>query len=239
MKKNAIKLLFSLVLLAGSAATANAQDSPATRNEFWPEINVYIKLSPRFRLFFLGTVSRAREGGGSVFGDEPFEGQAGVHLDFIPNKHMILRAGYRYGTSLNGADPFKEHRILTEQTFRKALPGKLLLSDRNREDFRFVDGEYSFRYRNRVTLEREFVIKEHSITPYTSGELYYDTRFDTWNRNRYAFGIQIPLKRRRSLLNPIFPRRQVILDLYYMRQNDSRSETTHVNAIGMVWAIHF
>jgi hypothetical protein len=31
----------------------------------------------------------------------------------------------------------------------------------------------------------------------------------------------------------------VILDLYYLRQNDSRSDTQHVNAIGAALALYF
>jgi hypothetical protein len=37
----------------------------------------------------------------------------------------------------------------------------------------------------------------------------------------------------------LLPERQVILDLYYMRQNDSRSEAPHVNGIGAAVAFYF
>jgi hypothetical protein len=68
--------------------------------------------------------------------------------------------------------PFKEHQILSEQTLRKLLPGDLLLSDRNREDFCFINGGFSFRYRNRVTIERELpLLKRRNVTPYVSGDL--------------------------------------------------------------------
>ena len=237
MKGKALRFLLWLALSAFSAWSASAQDAPATRNEFWPEINVYFHPGPKLRLYLMGTLSREREGA-HVLAEEPFEGYTGAHLDFIPNKNVILRTGYRYGSSLNGADPFKEHRIVVEQTLRRLLPGKFLLSDRNRQDFRFVDGDYSFRYRNRLTLEREFVFRERAITPYTSGELYFDSRFKIWNRNRYAFGLQLHL-RRKGPLQGLLPEHQVVLDLYYMRQNDSRSSIPHVNAIGMVWSLYF
>jgi hypothetical protein len=77
---------------------------------------------------------------------QAYEAQIGAHIDYIPNKHVILRAGYRFGRAVgSNSDPFKEHRFLTEQTLRKLLQGDLLLSDRNREDFRFVNGDFSFR----------------------------------------------------------------------------------------------
>jgi len=228
-------VLFFLVL---STKAARAQQ-PTTRNEFWPEIDVHINLKPKLRLYLLGTVSKSVEDG-ELFNAKAFESQIGVHVDYIPNDHLILRTGYRFGTSVGEtSEPFKEHRLLTEQTLRKLLPNELLLSDRNREDFRFVNGDFSFRYRNRVTLEREFhLLKGRTVTPYVSGEIFYDTRYQTWNRNRLAVGAQISL-RRGPIRKLLLPKRQVILDLYYMRQNDSRSDTAHVNAIGVSLAFHF
>ena len=228
---------FFLSLLLVAAPAVKAQE-PTTRNEFWPEIDVYINLKPKVRLFLLGTVSKSVEDG-ELFNAKAFESQIGVHVDYIPNDHVILRTGYRFGTSVEEtSEPFKEHRLLTEQTLRKLLPGNLLLSDRNREDFRFLKGDFSFRCRNRVTIEREFQLKKRTITPYVSGELFYDTRYGIWNRNRLAAGVQTSL-RRGPLRRMLLPKRQVILDLYYMRQNDSRSDTQHVNAIGASLAFHF
>jgi hypothetical protein len=218
--------------------SARAQEN-TTKKEFWPEVDVYITIKPKVRLFLLGTVSKSVEDG-ELRNAQGYEAQIGVHVDYIPNKHVILRTGYRFGSAVgSNDDPFKEHRLLTEQTLRQLLPGDLLLSDRNREDFRFINGDFSFRYRNRVTLEREVhLFKGRTITPYVSGEVFYDTRYDTWNRNRFAIGIQQSLIRG-PLRKMLLPKRQVILDLYYMRQNDSRSDIQHVHAIGAALAFYF
>ena len=230
-------MLFLFIFMIGSQV-AKAQQS-VTRNEFWPEIDVYINVKPKVRLYLIGTISKSVEDG-EIRNAQGFEAQFGAHIDYIPNDHIILRTGYRFGTSVGDADePYKEHRLLTEQTLRKLLPGDLLLSDRNREDFRFVNGDFSFRYRNRVSIEREVnLFKERTITPYVSAEIFYDTRTSAWNRNRLAVGFQQSL-RRGPLRKMLLPKRQVILDLYYMRQNDSRSETQHVNAIGAALAFYF
>jgi hypothetical protein len=37
----------------------------------------------------------------------------------------------------------------------------------------------------------------------------------------------------------LLPKRQVILDLYYVRQNDSRAEIPHVNGVGVALAFYF
>jgi hypothetical protein len=229
--------VFLFLVLTGTHV-ASAQE-PTTRKEFWPEVDVYITVKPKVRLYLTGTVSKSVEDG-ELRNAQGYESQIGVHVDYIPNKHVILRTGYRFGTSVgSNSDPFKEHRLLTEQTLRQLLPGDLLLSDRNREDFRFVNGDFSFRYRNRVTLEREVhLLKGRTITPYVSGEIFYDSRFNTWNRNRLAVGVQQSLLRG-PLRKMLLPERQVILDLYYMRQNDSRSDIQHVNAIGAALAFYF
>lgn len=225
-----------LLLIIGTHP-ANAQDT--TSGEFWPEIDVYVNIKPKVRLFFLTTVSKSVEDG-EILNGQAFEAQIGAHVDYIPNKHVILRTGYRFGTSVGDSDSsYKEHRLLTEQTLRKMLPGGVLLSDRNRQDFRFIDGDFSFRYRNRVTIEREFhLFKKRSVTPYVSGEVFYDTRYNTWNRNRWAVGVQASL-RRNAILKMLLPKRQVILDLYFMRQNDSQSSTSRVNAVGAALAFYF
>ena len=235
--KIAALTLFLFVFMIGTLRV-KAQES-GTRNELWPEIDVYINVKPKVRLFILGTVSKSVEDG-EPRNAQGFEAQIGAHIDYLPNEHVILRTGYRFGTSIgSNSDPFKEHRLLTEQTLRKLLPGELLLSDRNREDFRFVNGDFSFRYRNRVTIEREFhLFKQRNITPYVSGEIFYDTRYRIWNRNRLTAGVQTSL-RRGPLRKMLLPTRQVILDLYYMRQNDSRSETQHVNGIGAALGFYF
>ena len=229
--------VFLFLVLTGTPV-ARAQES-TTHQEFWPEIDVYINVKPKVRLYLLGTVSKAVEDG-EFRNAQGYEGQIGVHVDYIPNEHLILRAGYRYGTSVgSNSDSFKEHRLLTEQTLRQLLPADFLLSDRNREDFRFVNGDFSFRYRNRVTLERELhLLKGRTITPYVSGEIFYDTRYNIWNRNRFAVGVQQSL-RRGPLRKMVLPKRQIILDLYLMRQNDSRAEIQHVNAIGAALSFYF
>ena len=236
-----ISALFLLLLLS-DARTIKAQE-PTTRDEFWPSFEVYINVKPKVRLYLLGTVSKTIEDG-ELFNAQSYEAQVGAHVDYIPNEHFILRAGYRYGRAVgNNDDGFREHRLLSEQILRKLLPGDLLLTDRNREDFRFISGDFSFRYRNRVMIEREFQVKfpllrRRSITPYVSGEISYDTRFDIWNRNRYAVGVVQSL-RRGPILRQLLPKRGIFLDLYLMRQNDSRSSPSHVNALGAGLVFHF
>jgi hypothetical protein len=233
--KSLCLLCFFAVLLIGTQS-AKAQE---TRNEFWPEINLYINVKPKVRLYLLGTINKSIEDG-EIRNAQSYEAQLGAHVDYIPTHHVILRAGYRYGSAVgDNDDGFREHRLITEQTLRKLLPGDFLLSDRNREDFRFVNGDFSFRYRNRVTVEREVhFFKGRNITPYVSGEIFYDTRYNVWNRNRMAVGVQHTVLRG-PLRKMALHKRQVVMDIYFLKQNDSRSQSPHVRAIGAALVFYF
>lgn len=228
--------LWLLWILTTCHLLASGQES-VTRNESWPEVNVYVNIDPKVRLFLIGTASKSVEDGEILRGDA-YEAQFGVHVDYMPKNYLSLRTGYRFGTSVGGHEDFKEHRVLAEQTLRKRLPSDVLLSDRNREDFRFINGDFSFRYRNRVTLEREFQIsRRRMISPYASAEAFFDTRYDVWNKTRFAFGAQLNLTK--GPLKELMPRHQTLLDVYYMRVHDTRSSTTYVNGLGIVLSLYF
>ena len=63
---------------------------------------------------------------------------------------------------------------MVELTPRFHIPFAILLSDRNREEFRFISGKpFSVRYRNRLSLERNFSIRKYIFTPYVRDEFYY------------------------------------------------------------------
>lgn len=197
------------------------QPTSGAPTQLWREVDVYVPVDEKVRLFFLFSITKARET------RENTEGQFGAHTDYTVNKRLTLRAGYRYGFSLTETDPFKEDRPIAEQTYHERLPLKILLSDRNRQELRIVNGDFSFRYRNRLRLEREFLLPGRSITPYGSIEVYHDSRFNVWNRNRLTAGVQIQLRKALPLLSRLTPRKQVIFDVYYTKQNDSlRSRIT-------------
>ena len=103
-----------------------------------------------------------------------------------------------------------------------------MLSDRNRGEFRFIKGQgFSTRYRNRLRAERDLGLGRFVFTPFAYDEIFYDTRYDVWNRNRYAFGVYVPI-------GP-----HVVIETYYLRQNDSRSRTLRIKALGLTLNLYF
>ncbi|MCM3903572.1 MAG: DUF2490 domain-containing protein [Pyrinomonadaceae bacterium] len=233
MTVNVWRLVCLVALAAAFSSSVHAQQDSDTVKQIWPEVDIYIPLNEKFRLFFLATTTKNEETRDNT------EGQVGAHVDYQLNKKVSLRAGYRYAFSLGGSDPYKEHRIIFEQTLRQPLPLQVLFSDRNREDLRWVNGEFSARYRNRVTLEREFKVLNRPVTPYGSAEVFYDSRFNAWSRNRLTVGAQFSFKRGAPLISLIHPKKQLVLDVSLARQNDSRSQPSHVRALGIAFSIYF
>jgi hypothetical protein len=111
---------------------------------------------------------------------------------------------------------------------RVPWPKKLVITDSSHDDLRFIGGQpFSTRYRNKLQLERDFSFGSLVFTPYLNGQLYYNTRYDVWNRNRYSAGVEVAAGQ------------HLVLETYYLRQNDSRSSTPCVNAVGLTFNLYF
>jgi hypothetical protein len=172
-----------------------------------------------------------------------FDGEFGPNFDFYlwpllrprlrdmdpaESKFLTFRVGYRYLPSFHETSA-NENRPIAELTARFKLPWEVLLSDRNRFDFRFISGQsFSWRYRNRVTLERSFEIRKYTFTPYLRGELYYDSRYDKIAKNAFTVGSVFPMTRCTEL------------EIYYEDQRDSSSTPNyHTRGAGIVLGLYF
>jgi hypothetical protein len=117
------------------------------------------------------------------------------------------------------------------------LPKQFTLRDRSVAEFRWLTGDFSTRFRNRATLERNFSLGKQSLVPYASGEVFYDTRFNSLNRYRVTTGVRIHFGKARDLLLNLH--HQKTLDVYYLWQHDTRGQPTRVQALGIILGIHF
>ena len=126
------------------------------------------------------------------------------------------------GSPDGGASGPTERRAIAEVTGRVALPQAVWLVNRARVDLRDLDGEFSQRYRLRIGVEREFVVDGVVLVPYAQAETFYDTRYDTWNRQLYQAGAEIELSKAWRI------------EPYVARQNDSRSTAGNVDRFGLV-----
>jgi len=144
--------------------------------------------------------------------------------DAAAHKYLTFRAGYRYIVT---TDKPSEHRVLLEATPRFPLPWALLLSDRHGAELRVIERQFSWRYRNRLSLERSFHVKRMPVTPFVRGEIFYDSRFERWNQNSYSVGASFPVRQRLDLAP------------FYEHRNTSRSSPAHVNALGLTVSLYF
>src|SRR5262245_44854278 len=200
--------LLLIVLLRGSLFAESETD-------FWPEMQYYHRLNEKFRLRFAVGVTRSEPFKGKSEGFSEADLDIGLkkilrrreHPDDHLGKYLSLRLGYKYLRKFSENTSI-EHRGIVEITGRAPLPNHFLASNRNRVEFRSVEGERSNRYRNRTKVERPGKICGLKVNPYGYVEFYYDTRVDGWNRTEYSIGSEFPF------------RKHFVLEFYYAFQNN-------------------
>lgn len=223
-----------LLAFAGSTLPAAAQ---TTSDQYRPELGIYYQATPLVRLEFIdfasGTQSTHQWVGSFAYYVEAalkpvFRRRLREHPDAYRDKYLTIRAGYRQDTGLSNGDTTSRRIGVIELNSRYLLPWDLVLTDRNRGEFRSINGKpFDTRYRNRLRLERDLRHGSFTCTPYIFDEIFYDTSYDRWTPNRYGVGIQFPAGR------------HMVFDPYYMRQNDSQSNPPHLNIIGLRWNFFF
>jgi len=220
------------LFMVWSALPARAQS-----NQVWPETDTFIKINDKMRFLLLATTVKENK--------DSTEAEIGPNFDFylspikkakrwtfVPldqskSQMLLVRVGYRYILPYT-EEGSSEHRGVLEATARYPLVGGVLVSDRNRLDIRSIEGTTSWRYRNRLTFEREFSVRRFKFNPYIRGEVYYDSRYDKWSRNALIFGSSFPVTR------------HLELEGYYEHQNDSGGSSNRtVNAVGVVANLYF
>jgi Protein of unknown function (DUF2490) len=226
-------ILYCVSLLM-STTVSPAED---TGFEVRPEFDFYLQLEPMIRIQFTNSsvgdlTTDDWQTNITFFVETALKPVLRRHLreepDVYRNRYLTFSAGYRYRTGLAGSSSPRENRGILELTWRYPLPSHLVISDRNRGEFRFIQGQpFSTRYRNRLRLEYDFEHGRFECTPYVDFEIFYDTRFDLWTTERYESGVQLPLGL------------HIVLEPYYLRQNASHSSLQHVNAFGFKFNLYF
>lgn len=96
------------------------------------------------------------------------------------------------------------------------------VSDRNLFERRFLPTRETWRYRNRVELERSIRLAHTSLRAFVWDEVFYDSAAKAWTRNRAAIGAG-------KAITP-----HLSVDLYYVHQNDSHIRPGNLNVAGMM-----
>jgi hypothetical protein len=201
----------------------------------WPEVDAYLQFNSDVRGSFFAALTRENSAGSS--------GEIGPNIDFFfkplvklkritlfeldqsKSRPVMFRLSYRYLPAVEGPS---EQRIGLEGTGRYPLVRGVLLSDRNRADLRYIDGAFSWRYRNRLSAERTFAIHHYHFTPYIRAEAFYDIRFEKWSRTALTGGSTFPIGK------------HIELESYYEHDNDTAtSPNRQVDGMGYVLSMYF
>ena len=183
---------------------------PQTRVQTWGELQNGIDIS----------FQRWRAGGMLNRRLKPLVNSPTWELDVENQHHLVFGTGYEYLHTVQHGRRTNENRAIVEVTPR-LLFSSLLLADRNRTEFRWKNGVYDFRYRNRLTIGHYFETATFRFMPYASGEIYYDRNADSWDQSKYGLGVQFPYKH------------FLKFDTYLLHQNCTGCGANPVNMLGI------
>jgi len=216
------------VLLLGLRASAQIE-------EFLPEIDVQYKVSRDVRMTF--QAKETREGG------DPTQAEIGPSIAFYlkplvklkkvtvfdlndaKSRPLVLSIGYRYlpspeSPSINRVEPVANLHFPTRAGF--------LVTDRNRADLDWKSDKFSWRYRNRLQIERRFAIFSCHPAPYASVEFFYQSQYRKWSDTAIYGGWLVPLGR------------HVEFDPYYEHQNNTgKKPNQQLNQFGIAVSLYF
>ena len=204
-----------LCALVAAALPCSARGIGAqVSNEIWPETDVSWRPAKHQRTYFEFLWQSERE-------EDKREAKVGLYQDYLFLPHGFLRAGYRYVFSTRNGN-HKESRIVTEGTLNGLAKGATF-GFRTLGEFRWINGVYSYRIRERLRVENE----ARRVKPFVSIEAFYDSRFRTVARLEGRLGAQLKI------------RGPVSLEPYYVRQENSRTKPSDINALGLKLAFAF
>jgi hypothetical protein len=189
-----------------SLTTANRSMAQNTSLEFWPETDIWYRLSPSWRLSSFISVTKYNESNHrdlNIYLQADYSWgktkRAFVKRLMDENtaqqiKTWMARSGFMKGWSLGEyAGDYIEDLFFAEIHRRIPFKGGILFSQRFRTDFRWLgqDLTYSYRFRFRMMFEKEYKSGRKSIVPYANGEAFWDSRYLTFSRFRLIGGTAI------------------------------------------------
>jgi hypothetical protein len=203
--------------------------------QFLPEVDAYYKVNSEVRVYF--QAKETREGG------DPTQAELGPSVEFYlkpwlklkdatifdlddsKKRALVLAVGYRYLPSPN-APP--ENRLRLDLTFHFPMKAKILISDRNRADLDWQRGKFTWRYRNRLTVQKTLTINSYHPGPYVSVEPFYQSQYQKWSTTALYAGCLFPIGK------------HVQFDPYYEHQNNTgKSPNQQLNQLGLILGLYF
>jgi hypothetical protein len=223
-------LLAWAFLLCFASLPARAQET-----EFLPEVDAHLTLNHTFRTYL--QLKDDRDGGDPtqfLVGPslqlylKPLLRLKNVNtfdLDDSKSRLLVLETGYRYITAPGAPE---ENRLIEAATFNFPLQAGFFASDRNRFELDWKDGVFSWRYRNKFTLDRTVVVGSYHFIPYIAAEPFYESQYSKWSTTSLYAGFLWPVGK------------HVEFNTYYEHDNNTgKSPNQQVNSAGLALNLYF
>jgi len=225
------KAFWRWLLLASLAwLPARAQDI-----QFLPEVDAHLTLNSAFRAYL--EAKDDRDGGEQdQFAIGPslqlylkplikLKKVTAFDLDDAKSRFLVLETGYRYITAPNAP---LDNRMITSVTLNFPLSDGFHLSDRNRADLDWKGGKFTWRYRNKLTLDRTFSIHSYHLIPYVAAEPYYTSQYSKWSSTALFAGCLFPVGKHTQF------------NAYYEHENNTgKHPNMPVNEVGLALYLYF
>lgn len=188
--------------------------------ETWPELDVFWRPAEHQRTFLELSAVAEREAAKR-------DAAIGLYQDYLHLPFGYLRGGYRYTFSTRDAS-YRESRIVAEGVASKPVLSRFRALNRTRVEWRWINGDPSYRVRDRVQLQLVSTApRGPAWTPYATFEAYYDSRYNTIVRLGGRIGTEARLSGHLST------------DVYIARQENSRGSPPTVNALGVTLKLSY
>ena len=103
-----------------------------------------------------------------------------------------------------------------------------MISERNRFDLDWQNAQFTWRYRNKLTIERTLTIVVYHPQPYVAVEPFYGSRYGKWSNTALYAGCLLPIAK------------HVQFDSYYDNQNNTgKSPNQQLNQFGLIFGLYF
>jgi hypothetical protein len=203
--------------------------------QFLPEIDAHLKLNSTFRAYL--EAKDDRDGGESdQFATGPslqlylkplikLKDVAAFDLDDVKTRFLVLETGYRY---LTAPDAPSTNRMQTTVTFNFPMKAGFHISDRNRADLDWKSGSFTWRYRNKLTVQRTFSLRTYHWIPYLASEPYYTSQHSKWSTTALYAGALFPAGKHFEF------------NTYYEHENNTgKRPNQQTNSIGLALYLYF
>jgi hypothetical protein len=207
----------------------------AQETEFLPEVDAHLTLNHTFRTYL--QLKDDRDGGDPtqfLVGPslqlylKPLLRLKNVNtfdLDDSKSRLLVLETGYRYITA---PDTPGESRLIEAATFNFPLQAGFFVSDRNRFELDWKNSVFSWRYRNKLTVDRTVVIHSYHFIPYVAAEPFYESQYSKWSTTSLYAGFLWPIGK------------HVQFNTYYEHDNNTgKSPNQQVNSAGLALNLYF